>query len=61
MLGVRRASLGEVAGHLQAAKLIQCSRGMTKVLNRRGLEKRACGCYFVIRDEYERLLDTHKK
>ena len=57
MLGVRRASVGEVAVALQDAKLIQYSRGSIKILNRRGLEKRACGCYYVIRDEYDRLLN----
>ena len=57
MLGVRRATVGEVAGALQDARLIQYNRGAIKILNRRGLEKRSCGCYFVIRDEYERLLN----
>jgi CRP-like cAMP-binding protein len=61
MLGVRRATVGEVAGELQAAKLIKYSRGSIGIFNRRGLEKRSCGCYFIIRDEYARLLNSWKK
>ncbi len=57
MLGVRRTSVGEVAGALQDAKLIRYSRGSISILNRPGLEKRVCGCYLIIRDEYNRLLD----
>jgi len=61
MLGVRRATVGEVAAELQEGKLIQYSRGHMRVLNRRGLEKRSCGCYFIIRDEYNRLLNNRGK
>jgi Mn-dependent DtxR family transcriptional regulator len=56
MLGVRRASVTEVAGKLQAAGLIRYRRGQLRVLDRRGLEATACECYGVIRAEYERLL-----
>ena len=61
MPGVRRASVGEVALALQQEKLMQYSRGMIRIVNRRGLEKRSCSCYFVIRDEYERLLNNRGK
>jgi hypothetical protein len=46
----------EAAGKLQAAGLIEYSRGRIRVLNRGGLERRACECYAVVRSEYERLL-----
>jgi len=56
MLGVRRATVSEVAGVLQAAGVIRYSRGRVTVLDRSALEERSCECYRVIRDEYTRLL-----
>jgi CRP-like cAMP-binding protein len=56
MLGVRRASVAEVAGKLQQAGLIHYRRGQMRILDRQGLEATACECYSVIRAEYERLL-----
>ena len=56
MLGVRREGVTEAAGHLQAAGLIQYSRGHIKVLDRAKLEKRVCECYAVVKKEYDRLL-----
>ena len=56
MLGVRREGVTEAAGKLQAAGLIHYSRGQIKVLDRRGLERRVCECYGVVRRETDRLL-----
>ena len=56
MLGVRRASISEVAGSLQQADLIRYSRGRIEIVSRRALERAACECYGVVRKEYERLL-----
>jgi len=56
MLGVRREGVTEIAYKLQAAGLIQYSRGHISVINRAGLEKRTCECYAVVRKEYDRLL-----
>ena len=56
MLGVRREGVTEAALKLQKSGLIQYSRGLIKVLDRPGLERRACECYAVVKKEYDRLL-----
>jgi CRP-like cAMP-binding protein len=56
MLGVRREGVTAAAGHLQEAGFIRYRRGHISVLDRGGLERRACECYAVVRNEYARLL-----
>ncbi|ANG62706.1 Crp/Fnr family transcriptional regulator [Marinobacterium aestuarii] len=56
MLGVRREGVTEAAGKLQAADLIRYQRGHISILDRAGLEARACECYGVVKHEYDRLL-----
>ncbi|RPH67016.1 MAG: Crp/Fnr family transcriptional regulator [Burkholderiales bacterium] len=56
MLGVRREGVTEAAGNLQRAGLIEYSRGRITVLDRAGVEARACECYAVVRRESDRLL-----
>jgi CRP-like cAMP-binding protein len=56
MLGVRREGVTEAAGNLQAAGLIQYSRGKITVLDRPKLEELVCECYAVVKRETDRLL-----
>jgi len=56
MLGVRRESVTEAAGRLQQAGYIRYRRGHIGVLDRAGLEGRACECYAVVKKEMDRLL-----
>lgn len=56
MLGVRREGITEAARNLQAAGFISYRRGHITVLDRRGLETRACECYGVVKREIKRLL-----
>jgi CRP-like cAMP-binding protein len=56
MLGVRREGVTEGALKLQRAGLISYARGRITVLDRKGLQKRSCECYSVVKKEYDRLL-----
>jgi Mn-dependent DtxR family transcriptional regulator len=56
MLGVRREGITHAAGRLQEAGVIRYRRGQIAVLERFGLETRACECYAVVKKELARLL-----
>jgi CRP-like cAMP-binding protein len=55
MMGVRRASVSEVAAGLQQRGLIRYDRGRLTVQDRIGLERAACGCFRQVQAEWERL------
>jgi CRP-like cAMP-binding protein len=55
LLGVRRESITEAAGHLQQVGLIRYRRGHIDVLDRTGLQSHACECYVVVKNEMNRL------
>jgi CRP-like cAMP-binding protein len=57
-LGVRREGVTEAAGKLRATGLIRYRRGRISVLDRKGLERRTCECYGVVKSEYDRLLPS---
>jgi CRP-like cAMP-binding protein len=56
MLGVHRPGVTVTAGALKDAGLIGYSRGRIIVLDVAGLERAACGCYRLARNEFDRLL-----
>lgn len=56
MLGVRRPSVTEVLGPLQAQGLLHNSRGAITIIDRPGLELLACECYQTVRNEYAWML-----
>jgi CRP-like cAMP-binding protein len=56
MLGVQRTGVSNVAARLKQLKLIGYSRGNVTILDRPGLEKHTCECYFVTKHEFDRLL-----
>ncbi|WGV27488.1 Crp/Fnr family transcriptional regulator [Halotia branconii] len=55
LLGTRRATITEAAGHLQQAGMIHYKRGEITILDRPALEQTACSCYALLRREQERL------
>src|SRR5207253_328240 len=55
MLGVRRASVNDVARMLQRAGLIRYRRGLVTILNHEGLQKAACECYPAIKGAVEKV------
>lgn len=62
-LGVRREGVTVAAGRLQHEGLISYRRGHITVLDRTGIEKRACECYQAVKTELGRLLpcaDDHR-
>ncbi|MGO9932448.1 MAG: Crp/Fnr family transcriptional regulator [Steroidobacteraceae bacterium] len=54
ILGVRRESVTETAGHLQKEGAIRYRRGRLSVLAPSKLKLRTCGCYTALRLLYER-------
>jgi CRP-like cAMP-binding protein len=58
MLGVRRETVTEAVRRLQDKGVIRSRRGHIRVLDRAALERTACECYEVVKQEYTRLLPS---
>ena len=58
MMGVRRASVSEVAAEFQRDGVIRYSRGEMRIVNRAALERRTCECYWVVTREWDNLLGS---
>jgi CRP-like cAMP-binding protein len=56
MLGVHRPTVTEMANKLEEQGLITVRRGLIRISNVAGLERIACECYTVVKEEYDRLL-----
>jgi CRP-like cAMP-binding protein len=56
MLGVRRTTVSDVMGKLQKAGLIRYRRGHVTILDSEALRARACECYEISKQEFDRLL-----
>lgn len=58
--GVRRPTVTLIVRSLQAAQIIDASRGAIVVVDRPGLEQIVCECYQAIKKNYERSLAMHR-
>ncbi|MCC5653312.1 Crp/Fnr family transcriptional regulator [Nostoc sp. XA013] len=56
MLGCRRSGVTVAAGALSRSGMISYKRGTINILNREDLEHTSCQCYFIVKNEYARLL-----
>ena len=55
MLGAPRTTVTLAAGLLHRAGLIDCKHGVVTVRDRKALQRTACECYRIVRDEFKRL------
>lgn len=60
MLGVRRATVTEIVGALQQDGIIRNHRGRFTIVDRSALELVTCECYWVIRREFQRMMNEWK-
>jgi CRP-like cAMP-binding protein len=50
MLGSTRSTMSIAAAQLKKERLIEYTRGVIRILDAKGLEKKACECYAVVED-----------
>lgn len=60
MLGVQRSTLSVTAHRLQAAGLIEYSRGNIRILNLEGMKETTCECYGAIKELEGKLFSVAK-
>jgi Mn-dependent DtxR family transcriptional regulator len=60
MLGSNRSTVSVAAEHLQNENLIKYSRGKVLILDRPGLERRACECYRVVKDHFDNHIEVEQ-
>jgi CRP-like cAMP-binding protein len=58
MLGVRRQTIGEIAGELQAQRLIRYRRSDIQLIDRRALESLSCECYAEVKHLYQSVVGS---
>jgi CRP-like cAMP-binding protein len=61
MLGVRRTTVTVVANSLQLAGLIRYHRGQIEIVDRKGLEAKACECYEAIRRQIDQIAPATRR
>jgi CRP-like cAMP-binding protein len=59
VLGVRRESITLAAGNLKDLGLIQYSRGTIELIDRKGVEAAACGCYGTVKKLHDAMIHRY--
>jgi len=59
MLGVRRASVNPILQNFQKKGMLHYKQGIMRIENRDTLERTACECYGIIREEYRKLTEAN--
>ena len=59
--GVRRPTVTLIVRSLQAAQILDTTRGTIAVIDRPGLEQISCDCYQAIKKNYERVFAHHQR
>jgi CRP-like cAMP-binding protein len=59
--GVRRPTVTLVVRSLQAAEILETTRGTIAVIDRAGLKQVSCECYQAIRKNYRRVFAQHRR
>jgi CRP-like cAMP-binding protein len=60
MLGVQRSTVTVAAGEMQRNGMIGYSRGRIHILDRPGLIGKACECYGIVNESYNRILKKNE-
>ena len=58
LLGVQRTTVNAVIATLEGEGLIASSRGVVRVIDRAGLERRACECYSALEHHFSAVIGT---
>ncbi len=58
MIGAHRPAVSIVTGTLKSAGLIRTTRGKVTILNRSEMEEATCECYHIIKEEFDRYLQS---
>ena len=61
MLGGTRPTVSIAAGPLKDAGLIEYSRGVIRILDKAGLEKKACECYLTLKAHLDNFAEFDRK
>lgn len=60
MLGVQRPRISVALKKLQAAGVLDYSRGQLTIIDRTGLERQSCECYRTTADEFDKIFERRR-
>ena len=60
MLGVQRPRISVALKKLQAAGVLDYSRGQLTIIDRNRLERQSCECYRTTADEFDKIFERRR-